>query len=85
MCPQFSKLYLPAGGCILVQKHELHLPLSSFVDVYISPYSYPVQRPNSWAKSRKKSEEFSSLLFTVKIYSFALRFLFFKSHATCYS
>ena len=45
-----------------------------------------VQRPNSWTKSRQKSLEFSSSLFAVtSTYSFALRFIFLRTHATSYS
>ncbi len=45
-----------------------------------------ILRPNSWMKSRQKSEEFSSLLFTVTstFYSFALRFIFLQTHSTSY-
>jgi hypothetical protein len=44
-------------------------------------------RPNSWTKSRQKSEEFSTLpklLFTVTstVYSLALRFTFLETLAT---
>jgi hypothetical protein len=46
------------------------------------PYTYT--RLNSWMKSRQKSEEFSSLLFS-RLYSFALRFLFLETHTTSYS
>jgi len=43
------------------------------------------QRLNSLTKSRQKSWEFSSLSFTSLFFSFALRFLFLKTHATSYS
>jgi hypothetical protein len=40
-------------------------------------------RPNSWTKCRQKSQEFSSLLFTVASQvRFALRFLFLQTHET---
>jgi hypothetical protein len=37
-----------------------------------------VPRPNSWKKSRQKSEEFSSLLFTVTSTALLRDFWFFK-------
>ncbi len=43
--------------------------------------------PNSWTKSRQKSYEFSSVLFTVTstLYSFALRLIFLQTHATSFT
>jgi hypothetical protein len=40
-----------------------------------------IQSPNSWTKSRQKSSDFSSLLFTVTSTVFALIY-FFQTHAT---
>ncbi len=41
-------------------------------------WCWHVQRPNSWTKSRKKAEEFSSLLFTVTYTALPWDFYFFK-------
>ncbi len=43
-----------------------------------------IQRSNSWTKSRQKSREFSSLLFTVIATALPLIFLSLQTHATSY-
>ncbi len=50
----------------------------------IVPASSHCPRPNSWTKSRQKSLEFSSLLFTVSSTALPWDFLFLQNHTTSY-
>ncbi len=45
----------------------------------------PLQRPNSWTKSRHKYLKFSSFSIHSHLHSFAFRCLSLQTHATCYS
>ncbi len=78
VCANLVIIYQQVTFVECFANHVFHMNEKYHVD------SSWVQRPNSWTKSRQKSSEFSSLLFTVTSTALLWDFYFFKNHATSY-